>query len=116
MLYVPGMATVLTLQQRKQARVAAIRAGFSLHREELADYGRRDGGRFWVYGSAATGRLHYESDIDILADFDEARVSAALDFVERRASDLGLKADVQPKAWCTEEFLARISESALVLP
>ncbi len=116
MLWGRKMATVLTLQQRKQARVAAMRAGFALLREELADYGRRDGGRFWVYGSAATGRLHYESDIDILADFDEARVSAALDFVERRASELGLKADVQPKAWCTEEFLARISESALVLP
>ncbi len=110
------MAKVVTLQERKQARVEAIRAGVACLRAELADYGRREGGRFWVYGSAATGRLHHESDIDILADFDDARISAALDFVEGRSADLGLKVDVQPKAWCTDEFLIRISESALVLP
>lgn len=110
------MSKVLTLQERKQARVEAIRAGFAHLSAELADYGRREGGRFWVYGSAATGRLHHESDIDILADFDDARISAALDFVEGRSAELGLKVDVQPLAWCTDKFVARISDTALVLP
>ena len=68
------MATVLTLDDRKKARVEEIRAGFARLREALADYGRAHGGQFWVYGSAATGSFHFESDIDILVDFDEARV------------------------------------------
>ena len=107
---------MLTLQERKQARVDEIRAGYSRLRDGLVGYAREHGGRFWIYGSAATGDFHFESDIDILVDFDESAESAALDFVEREGSRLGLKVDVQPKRWCTPEFLDRVSPRSTVLP
>jgi predicted nucleotidyltransferase len=110
------MATVQTLDERKRARVEEIRAGFVRLREELAEYGRSHGGRFWVYGSAVAGRLRFDSDIDILVDFDDANTVAALDFVEGACARLGLKCDVQPKAWCSRAFLDRIAANAVVLP
>ena len=110
------MATVETLEQRKRARVAEIRAGFAQLREELAAYGRAEGGRFWLYGSASAGRIRYDSDIDVLVDFDQSRMAAAFDFLEQSCARLHLKLDAQPKAWCTPAFLERISKVAVVLP
>lgn len=107
---------VQTLAQRKQARVEEIRSGVDLLREELARYGRAHGGAFWLYGSAATGKLHFDSDVDILVDFDEAGVVAALDFVEDACARLRLKADVQPLTWCKAHFIERIKPEAQVLP
>lgn len=110
------MNSVQTLDERKRARVESIRAGFAQLQKELAEFGRTRNGKFLIYGSAVTGRFHFESDIDILVDFDEAHMSEALDFVERTCTRLGLKADVQPKAWCTPAFIERISSQMLVLP
>jgi predicted nucleotidyltransferase len=110
------MKDVLTLRDRKKARVDEIRAAFAILRRELVDYARRHGGRFIVYGSAASGRFHFESDIDILVDFDDESLGPALDFVERECARLRLTADVQPKSWCTAEFVQRIAPNSLVLP
>jgi predicted nucleotidyltransferase len=110
------MRLVQTLDQRKKARIEAIRTGFAVLRERLAAYGRAHGGAFIVYGSAVSGKLHIESDIDVLADFPPERMAAALSFVETTCADPDLKADVQPKSWCTPEFVDRILPTALVLP
>jgi predicted nucleotidyltransferase len=110
------MSGVVTLTERKQARAEEIRAGSDRLRTALADYGHAHGGRFWIYGSSATGHFHFESDIDVLVDFDPAKATAAVAFVERTCAALRLKADVQPKSWCTPLFLERISATALVLP
>jgi predicted nucleotidyltransferase len=103
------MKDVLTLRDRKKARVDEIRAAFAILRRELADYANRHGGRFIVYGSAASGTFHFESDIDILVDFGEEGLGASLDFVERECARLRLAADVQPKSWCTAEFIQKIT-------
>jgi len=110
------MGSVLTLAQRKQARVEEIRAGVASLREALAAYGRAHGGRFLIYGSAVTGRLHYDSDVDLLVDFPEPQTSDAVDFVELTCARLKLRVDVQPRSWCKEAFLARIMPQAQVLP
>lgn len=110
------MEPVQTIEQRKQARVDEIRAGFVRLCDELAEYGRVHGGKFWVYGSAANGRVRFDSDIDILVDFDEAQNAKALDFAETACARLGLKPDARPKAWCTAAFFDRISAQALVFP
>jgi predicted nucleotidyltransferase len=110
------MSSVVTLTERKKARAEEIRAGFDLLRKALGDYGRAHGGRFWIYGSSATGDFHFESDIDVLVDFDPAKVPPAMDFVEKTCAALCLRADVQPKSWCTPAFLEKILTTALVLP
>jgi predicted nucleotidyltransferase len=81
--------------------------------KKLTEYGRTHGGKFLLFGSAVNGGLHYDSDVDILVDFDD--VGAALDFVETECARLELIADVQPKAWCKEEFIARIAPGSLVI-
>jgi len=111
-----GMESVQTIEQRKEARVEEIRAGLVRLRDQLADYGRLHRGKFWIYGSAATGRLRFDSDIDILVDFDDARIADALDFAESACGRLRLKPDVQPKTWCSAAFLDRVSATAVVLP
>jgi predicted nucleotidyltransferase len=111
-----SMAKVQTLADRKKARVEAIRAGFARLREELANFGLSHHGKFWVYGSASTGKFHLDSDIDIIVDFDEAQTNHALDFVEETCARLGLKPDVQPKSWCSDAFVQRIYPKALLLP
>lgn len=107
---------VLTLEHRKQRRIEEIRRGFACLRKELAGYGRAHGGKFWVYGSAASGNFHFDSDVDILVDFDDEHLGPALDYVEDACARLRLKADLQPKSWCTAAFIDRISSTVLVLP
>ena len=109
------MGSVQTLAQRKQARVEEIRAGVARLRDELAAHGPVHGGRFLIYGSAVSGRLHYDSDVDLLVDFPAPHSAAAVDFVEGACARLKLKVDVQPRAWCKEAFLTRITPQAQVL-
>jgi predicted nucleotidyltransferase len=106
---------VVTLEERKKARVAALRSGVERLRVELTDYARRHSGRFWLYGSAASGELRYDSDVDLLVDFDEDRLSAAATFAEGACRRLGLRLNCMPRAWCTDEFIRRISFKATIL-
>jgi predicted nucleotidyltransferase len=110
------MTGVKTLADRKKARVEEIRAGFARLRDELANFALSHQGKFWVYGSATTGKFHPGSDIDIIVDFDDAQINQALDFVEETCARLGLEADVQPKSWCTGAFLEKIYPKAHLLP
>ena len=109
-------AGVVTLADRKRFRIDEIRAGIRALRQELARYGRAHGGTFWLFGSAANGRVHYDSDIDILVDFGEAQTAAALAFAEGACIRLRLRPDISPKSWCTPAFIDRIKPTALVLP
>jgi predicted nucleotidyltransferase len=110
-----GRKMIVTLAQRKEARVAQIRSDIERLRTELADYARQAGGRFWLYGSAATGDLHYDSDVDILVDFEPKALTEALTFAEEACRRHGLKPDVKPKSWCTDAFIGRIASQAVVL-
>jgi predicted nucleotidyltransferase len=110
------MALVKTLAERKRAQVEAIHAGIARLRKDLTEYGRGHGGKFVLYGSAVSGRIHYDSDVDIIVDFEEDNLAAAIDFVESTCRRLKLKADVQPKSWCKEGFLRKIAPNTLVLP
>jgi predicted nucleotidyltransferase len=110
------MASWMTLAERKRVRVDQIRAGVARLREELTEYGRLHGGKFLLYGSAASGLIRYDSDVDIIVDFADIDVAAAVDFVEAACARLQLEADVQPKSWCKEAFLRKIEENALVIP
>lgn len=108
-----AVVLVQTLADRKRARVAEVRAGVARLREELAAYGRAHGGKFLLYGSAASDHLHQDSDVDVLVGFD---VAAAVDFVETTCARLHLKADVQPKSWCKQTFIDKTSPGAVTIP
>jgi predicted nucleotidyltransferase len=107
---------IVTLAERKKARTKQIRQGIERLKAELADYAKSNHGRYWLYGSAASGNLRYDSDADILVDFEPAALSAAMTFAEDACARLGLRPDIKPKSWCKAEFLQRIEPKALVLP
>ncbi len=105
----------LTLAQRKEAKVAAIRGAIEDLRGDLAAYARAHGGRFLLYGSAASGDLRHDSDVDLLVDFPEAAASDAWRFAEEACWRLGLEPDIRPLAWCRPGFVERIRPQAVAL-
>ncbi len=101
-----------TLAERKAARVTSLHQAVATLRNRLRAYARSHGGRFLLYGSAARGDLRFDSDIDLLIDFPEERLSAAWRFAEDVCRELDLKADLCPLAWCRDDFLAHIGKDA----
>lgn len=110
-----GMADILTISERKQARVAAIRSGLPDFEEELRRYARTHQGRFVMFGSTVTDRLHYGSDIDILADFPRDTIGDATDFANALGARFNLPVDVLSYRHCKPEFLERVLRQARVL-
>ena len=110
-----AMADILTISKRKQARVASIRSGLPDFEEELRGYARLHHGRFVIFGSTVTDRLHYGSDIDILADFPQDKMGAALDFANALGAQFDLPVDILSYRHCKPEFLKRVLSQARVL-
>ena len=104
-----------TLAERKAARVAFLHEAVAALRNRLREYARSHGGRFLLYGSAARGDLRFDSDIDMLIDFPEDRLSDAWRFAEDRCRELDLKADLCPLAWCRDDFVEHIHKRAVAL-
>jgi len=107
--------TFPTLAQRKARRVASLHEAVATLCDRLEHYARTHGGRFLLYGSAARGELRYDSDIDLLLDFPEDRLSEAWRHAESICHDLGLQPDLCPLAWCGAEFAARVRDHAVTL-
>lgn len=107
---------IRTLAERKADAAAAKAAALERLRPALAEAARGLGGRFLLYGSAAQGRLRYDSDVDLLLDFpDDAATTAAWDAAERECANLGLQCDARPLAWCSAGFLQHVLPGAAPL-
>ena len=97
--------------ERQRRRAAAVR---SLE-EALTAFARGRGGRFILYGSAATGRMADHSDVDLIVDFPTEHRREALDFAEDEMWRLGLLPDIRPRDYCSDAFLARVLSEGRVL-
>jgi predicted nucleotidyltransferase len=107
--------TFPTLAQRKKERVASLHEAVATLRNRLERCARDHGGRFLLHGSAARGQMRYDSDVDLLLDFPEDRLSEAWRHAENLCHDLGLRPDLCPLAWCTSEFAERMRAHAVTL-
>jgi predicted nucleotidyltransferase len=107
--------TFPTLAQRKAERAAGLRAALATLRGSLESYARTHGGRFLLFGSAARGEMRYDSDVDLLLDFPEDRLSEAWRYAEQVCRDLGLQPDLCPLAWYHADFVARVRDHAVTL-
>jgi predicted nucleotidyltransferase len=105
----------LTLKERKARKLAALHDGVARLKPLLAERARALGGRYLLFGSAATGLLHEGSDVDLLLDFPEEVQCEAWRFAEEACWGLGLKPDIMPLGWSRERFLARVLPEAVVL-
>lgn len=109
------MGAYVTMSERKAAQRDAIAQAVADLRPALAEYARRHGGRFLLYGSAARGGLRHDSDVDLLVDFPDAEQSAAWRFAEQACWDRGVTPDIRPFGWCSAEFLAHVLPDAVTL-
>jgi predicted nucleotidyltransferase len=110
-----SMDRVVTLTERKAAEAARRQRAVAELRRALDTCASAHGGRFLLFGSAASGKMRYDSDVDILVEFPPDRQAAAWNFAERACWDLRLPPDIMASAWCTEDFLALVRPDAHVL-
>jgi hypothetical protein len=109
------MGPYLTLRERHERKLTAYRSAVEALKPLLAAYGREHGGCFILFGSAARGTSHDQSDVDIIADFADQAVSAGCAFAEGQCWALGLTPDVRPRGWTSDAVVARALVEGIVL-
>ena len=101
---------IVTLTERKareaRRRTDAARAIMERLRAHVEGPGR--GGRFIVFGSAATGTMRHGSDFDVIIDFPPEGEAEAWRIVEDACAEWNLPADIKSTRTSTTAFLAKI--------
>src|SRR5271155_3861001 len=109
------MQRIVTLTERKAAEAARRRQAVAALVPVLAEYARRHGGRFLLYGSAARGQVKDHSDVDLLLDFPGETLGDAWNFAEAACWDRGLEPDLMPYGWCKPAFLDHVAPDVQVV-
>jgi predicted nucleotidyltransferase len=110
------MPEIVTVSERK-SREAARRCAAALNvMAEAREYALTRGGRFYVFGSVAAGRIKYDSDFDVVVDFPFGIEAEAADFVEEACQRRRLPSDVHLKSRASKRFLDRIRDQIVSLP
>ena len=106
---------VTTLPERK--RLEAARRGRAARSvmEELRTYARAKGGCFVVFGSVASGRVRYDSDIDILVDFPAEESAQAWCFAEEICARHAIALDILDAATTRAAFVEVIRDRGVAL-
>jgi predicted nucleotidyltransferase len=109
------MAMYRTIEMRKKAE-AARRAGVAdILCARLSGFARGKGGRFILYGSLASGRARFDSDVDLLLDFPAKSEGEAWRLAEDVCAELRVDLDIKPLAWCDPDFAARLLPKARII-
>jgi hypothetical protein len=109
------MTGYVTLDERKAAKVAAIKAGVAQLAPLLAAYAHERRGRFVLYGSAARGDVRYDSDINILVDFPAEAEPDASRFAEDQCVRLAVTPDVLSWSFAGSRLRERAAREGRVL-
>lgn len=107
------MGPYLTLRERHGRKLAAYHDGVEALKPLLAAYAREHDGRFILFGSAARGTPHDQSDVDILIDFPLPLENAAWTFAEDACVRLDLRPHIHLAQWVTERMLERAYEDGI---
>lgn len=99
---------IVTLKDRKAREVSRLRCAMGRVRRVLTAYADEHGGRFMVFGSAARGDIHFDSDFDLVVDFPAAEERGAHEFAERVCIEHGLKPDIRLVSEMSPGFIDRI--------
>lgn len=84
----------ITVSERNAKKVDALRTGFRAAMDGLRSYAGRHGGRFILFGSMATRRFNFDSDIDLIVDFKPPGDRAAYFEAETICRRHGLSPDL----------------------
>jgi predicted nucleotidyltransferase len=106
---------VVTIAERERQELARMRRAYRALSQQLGDYARQNGGRYVVFGSFARDEIRTTSDLDILVDFPERLRPAAMDAAETGCRRHGLRGDVRPVQWCSDDFVDSLRRNGRVL-
>ena len=109
------MDRVITLTERKRTEAGRRQRAVEALKPVLADYARKHGGRFILFGTARRQAMRYDSDVDILVDFSPEQDAAAWEFAEHACWERGLEPDLMRRAWCKPSFLEHIAADSETL-
>ena len=106
------MATIDTLADRKQRAVDGMSRAVDQLCVDLKAYAGAHGGRFILFGSAASGHFRHDSDVDLIVDFPIDEESSAWRFAEDACWKRKLTPDVRPLRFCEDKFIKHVMETA----
>jgi predicted nucleotidyltransferase len=109
------MQHIVTLTERKAAEAARRAEAVETLLPALATYARAHEGRFLLFGSAARRLMKFHSDVDLLLDFPDDKLTDAWNFAETACWDRGLEPDLLPYRWCKPAFLDHIRPDIIVV-
>jgi predicted nucleotidyltransferase len=110
------MSRVVTVNERKDRERARRLAAADVVMAKLRAFGAERGGTFLIFGSAAEGRMKFDSDLDVVVDFPAEREAEAVDFVEDTCRKQNIPADIHVKSGASSRFLDRIRNHMIQLP
>ncbi|MEE2952081.1 MAG: nucleotidyltransferase domain-containing protein [Pseudomonadota bacterium] len=97
----------LSLEERKAREASRRRTVVDTVVDALDRYAKAHGGRFHVVGSAVTGQMRYDSDLDVLVEFPPDHEHDAFTFVEDLCIEHRLPLDALAFRTMSARFLAR---------
>jgi predicted nucleotidyltransferase len=103
------MSAVVTVSERKARETERLRKAAASIVAELTGYAAVHHGRYFVFGSVATGAIRPDSDFDVVVDFPEDAERAAIAEVEAVCAKYRIPADVHSTRTSGPDFLNRIS-------
>lgn len=109
------MTAVVTIAERKARALQRRQDAIAAALDDLRVYAQDTGGRFLIFGSAATGNIRRDSDLDILVDFPPETEGRAKAQVEEICSRHGVPVDIETVSWSSAGFLERVGPHAVVL-
>ena len=108
--------TVITLKERHARQMARMSRALVAIDALLVAYARQHGGgRFIRYGSTATGQMRRHSDVDIIADFDDALAGPAASYAEDICFENEMQPDVRAVTHASPQLLARALAQGILL-
>lgn len=110
------MTGIVTVAERKIREAGRRRAAADFVIAEMRVFGTDRGGTFLIFGSAAEGRMKFDSDLDVVIDFPAELESEAYDFVEDACRGRGLPVEIYLKSRSSIRFLDRIRDRTIQVP
>lgn len=81
----------------------------------MKTYARAHSGRFIVFGSFVDRHKKYDSDLDVMIDFDVSNRGSAWEFIEALVSRFDLPVDPFDRVTTKDGFVQRVETTGLVL-
>jgi predicted nucleotidyltransferase len=106
---------VTTISERKKTEVERRIRAASQVADDLRRYVRSRHGRFVLFGSFVSGRMRYDSDLDVVVDFPRDAAAEAWRYVEDVCRQAEIEPDIHDAATSRPDFLKRVLSEGLVL-